>query len=285
MTLTNYASYDASAFTLVPVAMDDDTALATILAEIDAKIGTTTATLNVDPQAAADTVIAVVTALRDDKALYARYKALAAIHEADFNVLVRLNRYAPALWLAGYHHKLEREDSPRAVPEDVITRGMELRDALYQVLHYHFHDDKDLGPGLARIQRKNDRSVLANDLRFLATAALDHADELVHDRRYDPDDVKQALRVSSDIRRALGAREVGSVRWLDRCRVLWSLVQHDYDELLTVGRFLLRAQEGEGRRRFPALVKGGGGRRKGADDEAPGDDRTPEAPVSEPEKP
>ena len=87
------------------------------------------------------------------------------------------------------------------------------------------------------------------------------------------------------IRRALGAREVGSVRWLDRCRVLWSLVQHDYDELLTVGRFLLRAQEGEGRRRFPALVKGGGGRRKGADDEASGDDTAPEAPVSEPEKP
>lgn len=278
MTLTNYASYDASAFTLVPVAMDDDTALATILAEIDAKIGTTTATLNVDPQAAADTVIAVVTALRDDKALYARYKALAAIHEADFNVLVRLNRYAPALWLAGYHHKLEREDSPRAVPEDVITRGMELRDALYQVLHYHLHDDKDLGPGLARIQRKNDRRVLANDLRFLATAALDHGDELVHDRRYDPEHVKQALGVSSDIRRALGAREVTPVRWLDRCLVLWSLVQRDYDELAVVGRFLLRAQEDEGRRRFPALVKGGGARRKDAREEPPANDASPEAP-------
>ena len=285
MTLTAYASYDPSAFTLVPVAVDDDAMLTTILAETDAKIGTATATLNVDPQAAADTVIAVVTALRDDKALYARYKALVAIKEADFNVLVRLNRYAPALWLAGYHHKLEREESPRAVPEEVVTRGMELRDALHLVLHYHFHDDKELGPGLARVQRKQDHRVLANDLRFLATAALDHADELVHDRRYVPEQVKEALGVSSEIRRALGAKEVAPVRWLDRCRVLWSLVQRDYDDLQEVGRFLLRAQEDEGRRRFPSLVKGGGSRRKDTGEEPPANDTAPEAPVSEPEKP
>lgn len=131
---------------------------------------------------------------------------------------------------ASSSHKLEREESPRAVPEDVIARD------------YHFHDDRELGPGIARIQRKNDR-------------------------------------------RALGAKEVTSVRWLDRCRVLWGLVQRNYDELAVVGRFLLRVQEDEGRRRFPALVKGGGARRKDAREEPPANDTAPEAPAAGPVKP
>jgi hypothetical protein len=259
---TQQVTLDTSTLTIAPAALDDDSALASILVEVDARIGSPTAALNVDPQKAADTVIAVITAFRKDRGLYQRFKVLAAVGEVKFELLARLNRYAPALWHAAHNHKIERGDSDRAVPEEILSLGQEIRKELHRVLDYHFHDDPELGPRLARIRNTNDRLVLANDLRFLATVALDHGDVLVGDRRYKPKRVKQALGVSTDIRSALGADEVAPVRWLDRCAVLWTLVLRDYDELKQVGRFLLRAQPDEAKRKFPSLVKSQGGRRK-----------------------
>lgn len=262
------SALDTSAFTIQPVSIDDAGILQAVLAEVDAGLGAPTAHVNVDLQTAADAVIRVIAGLRGDGALYGRYKVMAAVGETDFAVLTRLNRHAPAMWFAAYRDKLEREAPGRVLTEATVKRAGDLRDDLLHVLGYHLGKDPAEGPRLRAITRGNDHLALANNLRYLAELAIAHGELLAGDRQHDPDGVQEALALSTEIRLARGAKEVPDVRWLDRCAVLWTGVQRDYAELANVGRFLLRARPDEAKRRFPALVKGGGRR---ADDvvEAP----------------
>jgi hypothetical protein len=277
---SNPSALDTRAFTIQPVSIDDGSVLQSVLAEVDAAIGAPTAQINLDLQTAADTVIRIIAGLRGDGALYGRYKVLAAAGETDFAALTRLNRNAPALWLAAYRYKLEREAPGRLLTEDTLKGYHELRDRLHFVLSYHFGDEEKEGPRLRAVTRSPDHLVLANNLRYLAELAIERADELAHDRKLDPHDVQRALAGSTDVRVALGAKEVPEVRWLDRAAVLWTRVQHDYAELAYIGRFLLRARPEEAGRRFPSLVRSRGRRRddvaEAPDDEAK-DDATGDA--------
>jgi hypothetical protein len=282
---SNLSALDTSAFTIQPVSIDDDGVLQRVLAEVDESLGAPTAQINVDLQTAADAVIRVIAGLRGDGGLYGRYKVLAAVGETDFAALARLNRHAPAMWFAAYRYKLEREAPGRVLTEDALAGYNDLRDRLHFVLSYHFGDDAKEGPRLRAVSRSRDHLVLANNLRYLAELAVERTDDLAHDRKLDPHDVQRALAGSTEIRLALGAKEVPDVRWLDRAAVLWTLVQRDYAELANIGRFLLRGRPEEARRRFPSLVRSGGRRSddvvEAPDDEAKGEAEEGDAPAND----
>lgn len=259
--------------TLAPAPVDDETLLAEMLADIDARVGAPTAVVNLDLQQAADTITAVISGLRGDRALYDRYKRLVAMEETSFEVLRRLQRQVPVLWLAAWRGAMEDNAPDTVIPGDLAEEAVKLRDEMLPVIQYNYGDDKRHGAELLAMTHTNDRQAIAGQLRLMASLVLGNPREVEHDRRYKPEWTQKALTLSQDIRGALGAKELGGVRWKQRAAVLWTTVEEDYAELMSVGRFLLRNQEAEGERRFPALRKGRG--RRSADESAVDDDTTP----------
>jgi hypothetical protein len=256
-----------AALTIKPVVFKDPEDLSELFQEVDREIGGETTPINVDLRIAADTVSLVLTTLRTDTSLYARFKAMARAGEVDFEILKRLNRNAPLLWVAASEAQLERELSNRRVSAETRIQATTLRDALHRILTYHFGDEPTIAERLGGITRANDHSALATALHFMGTLALTHAEELASDRRYNPKMAADALSLSAAVRTERTAIEVPTIRWSQRCAVLWTHVARDYAELIAVGRFLLRARPDEAMRLYPSLTKRSGTKRRGEEDE------------------
>jgi hypothetical protein len=141
---------------------------------------------------------------------------------------------------------------------------MRVREELTSAVRYHFRRDPVEGPVVNAIKNGPDYLVLANDLRYLHEMFLRFPATLARDRFYDAKMIADAKRLSDEILDALDRTAVDSIRWVDRVATLWSMVKTDYNELKSVGRFLLRATPSEAERRFPALAHSPGRPRRSA---------------------
>ena len=101
-----------AALSMAPAPLDDEAALQEVLREVD-PIARRGATVNVDVQVPGRRLRRVLARIRRDARLYESLKVLAAVGLFDFAVINRLQRAAPALWLAGHRAKLERASVAR----------------------------------------------------------------------------------------------------------------------------------------------------------------------------
>jgi hypothetical protein len=269
-----------ASFTVPPVSDDGEAQWRAVAARVDALVHEPHPRVNVDPQEAADRVLASVRALCEDAALYRRFKVIAATGEFDFGAFERLLQHAPALWYARHQQLHEERQSAAVVPEAVVRRAVALRDAMARLARYHLEDHAEEGALVAALSASHERSVLANELLTLAELYARNADAVSSDRRFVAADEAEARALSSQIRRSLGERYADGVRWTDRVAVLWSLIQHDYNELRALGLWLLRARPEEARARLPPLVLRTGRRPKSEDADAPAEDDAPVAGAS-----
>lgn len=269
--------------TVPPVSDDGEAQWRAVAAQVDALVHEPFPRVNVDPQEAADRVLAIVHAVCNDPALYRRFKVIAATGEFDFGAFERVLQRAPALWYARHQQLLEERQSDAVVPEAVVLRAIALRDAMARLARYHFEDHPDEAELVASFTALHDRSVIANELVSLAELYARHPAIVSADRRYVDTDEAEAPRLSSQIRRSLGERHADGVRWTDRVAALWSLLQRDYNELRALGLWLLRARPEAAKERLPPLVLRTGRRAKADDsvDDEPADDEAPAAPAND----
>lgn len=256
--------------TLVPPPNDDETVPAAVIRDLDALAMTRKLTLNVDVQVVARRIRATLRRVRSHP-VYEQLKTLASVGLFDFEVLNRLARNAPALWLIGHHARQERLQNNRVLSEEVATRATSVRMQLARVAQYHFGSDPVEGVTVNAITNVLDYQRLANDLRYLHDLFTRMASTMSHDPHYNIETVQEAGALANTIVEAFDRREENHVRWVERSGALWALVRADYDELQTSGRWLLRANPEEAKRVFPSAVPAPPRGRKAANDDV-GDD-------------
>jgi hypothetical protein len=256
--------------TVPPLSSDGEAQWRAVAARVDALVHDDHPRVNVDPQEAADRVVALVRAVRADGALYRRFKVIAAAGEFDLATFERVLQHAPALWYARHQQLLEARQSAAVVPAATAARAIAVRDGMARLARYHFEDHPDEARLVASITALHDRSVVANELVSLAELYARHPAVVSSDRRYVATDEAEARDLSSQIRRSLGARYADDIRWTDRVAALWSLLQRDYNELRALGLWLLRARPEAAKERLPPLVLRTG--RVKADAAAPAND-------------
>lgn len=241
-------------FSMPPASDDGQEQWLLVAARVDGLVHQDVAVVNTDVQEAADRVIALVTAVHDDAALYRRIKMIAAAGEFDFGVFGRLLQHAPALWYARHQQLIEEQSPVAVVPEATVTRAVEVRNRMARLLHYHFEDDAAEATLVATLSSTRERLAMANELLTCADLYARRAEVVRTDRRFVDSDEAEARALSSEIRRSLGEQHADEIRWGDRVAVLWTLVQRDYSELRALGQWLLRARPDAARERFPPLV-------------------------------
>lgn len=261
MSKANDGGTRAPARTMMPAPVSDEEALEEVLREVEQIARRGAPVVNVDVQVAAQKVKAALADLREDVRLYERVKAQAAVGEFDFDVLDRLQRNGPALWLLGHRARVEREQSARLIDEATLNRATYVRAELGRIATYHFGRDPLEGAAVLKIGNSIDHQVLANDLRYLHDLCVRRRKKLEGDANLTPDLLKDARRISDELLDAFGDRASTGLREADRVAALWSVVKADHDALLEVLRYLLRATPDRGKARFPRLV-GGPGRSK-----------------------
>ncbi len=260
-----------ASLSMAPAPVDDEAALREVLREVD-PLARRSASVNVDVQVPGRRLRRVLGRIRRDARLYESLKTLAAVGLFDFEVLNRLQRAAPALWLVGHRAKLERARGARAVDPALVERGAFVREEMARIARHLFGRDPIEAAAVNDLDHGNDHLRLANHLRYLHDLFVRHEARVARDAFYDPAHVVDAKRIGDQLRDALDARESDEVRWVDRAAALWATVRADYAELQQVGRFLLRATPELAKETFPALVKGGPGRGKSAREDDAGDE-------------
>ena len=282
---TSFLATALADLTVPPVSDDGEAQWLAVAPQVDALLQEPLPRVNVDPQEAADRVLAIVHAVCNDAALYRRFKVIAATGEFDFGAFERVLQYGPALWYARHQQLLEERQSDAVVPEATVLRAIALRDAMARLARYHFEDHAGEAELVASLTALHDRSVIANEFVSLAELYARHPAVVAADRRYVATDEAEARRLSSQIRRSLGERHADGVRWTDRVAVLWSLLQRDYNELRALGLWLLRARPEAAKERLPPLVLRTGRRAKADEsvDDEPADDAPagPAAPAND----
>ena len=276
-----------ASLSMAPAPLDDESALRDVLREVD-PIARRSASVNVDVQVPGRRLRRVLARIRRDARLYEGFKLLAAVGIFDFEVLNRLQRAAPALWLVGHRAKLERARGARTVDAATVERGVFVREEMARIARHLFGRDPIEAPAVNDLDNGNDHLRLANHLRYLHDLFVRHEARVARDVFYDATHVADAKRIGDLLRDALDGRESDEVRWVDRAAALWANARADYAELQQVGRFLLRATPDLAKETFPALVKGGPGRGKRAvEDDAADEEAVDDAPppANEAEKP
>jgi len=211
----------------------------------------------VDLQRAAELVLSVCEALREDQALYDRFLKQVAAGELETDALERLERCARAAWHARRMQlRVGMSDSDAKVPSEVVSEGEALLRRMLPVATYYLGRDPAVAAFLSAVHPRRGHRRLANDLHNLADLYQKHQALLAGDTvNYRATDLRNARRVASTIVTALSNASSDDVTlWNDRCARLWTLLSNRYDDVCSVGNYLLRKTPEAARKRFPSLV-------------------------------
>ncbi len=198
-------------------------------------------TLKVDVRRVA--ALAHSVALRDaTPARRAVFERLAASGFYDLTTLDDLPELARGAWYARQQQLfVTRETSRASIPEEVVSRGHEVRGRMLVTLEHWLGDDEKVGPRLATIREGAGHLDLASDLEGLAEVygrpevraiiAIDH-------KHYREGDVAEAVQVASVIFAGLGMGEASeAARWAGLSQRAATLLLRRYDEHRRCGQF------------------------------------------------
>lgn len=213
----------------------------------------------VDLQEAAVRAQQAATDLDADAPLVERFKVIAATREFNFVYVTGLGTYARAAWYARHRQLSASGRVTRArVPESLVAEATTVRDRMFDLADYHFSDDPTESAHVTQIAAGTGHQDLANDLLALADLYARNQDAVSKDtKKYRADDAARARKLSADIVKALGARTVTEYEfWTDRAARAWTLLARAYDEVRSLGSWLLRESPALAAERFPSLIAG-----------------------------
>lgn len=211
--------------------------------------------VNVDVQVGAVAALGVAHFVADDKALRARFEALAKVQEFDIEKLNALESIALAAWFARHMYLLASATHTEAqLPASLVTVATELRARMMRVVEYHLGDHAVAGPLVTAIRSGTGHMDLANDLIALARLYKTYIHLLSHDKKdYRAADRELAAKTGDQILRLLEGSTPEQQRWADRQARAWTLLNANYNEVYAAGRYLKR-HDADVETAFPSLV-------------------------------
>ena len=211
--------------------------------------------VTVDVQVAAIIALSVANAVAADKALRARFEALAKVNEFDLARLDGLATVALGAWFARHMYLLAGATHTEAqLPASLVATATALKTRMMRVVEYHLGDHPVAGPLVTAIRTGTGYMDLANDLVALARLYKAYAHLLEHDKKdYQAVDQGLAAQTGDQILTLLGGSTPEQRKWVNLQARAWTLLNGDYAEVHAAGRYLKRA-DGYAESVFPSLI-------------------------------
>jgi hypothetical protein len=211
--------------------------------------------VTVDVQVAAAIALSVANAVAADKALRARFEALAKANEFDLARLDGLATAALAAWFARHMYLLVSATHTEAqLPGSLVATATALKTRMMRVVDYHLGDHPVAGPLVSAIRAGTGYMDLANDLVALARLYKAYAHLLEHDKKdYQAVDQGLAAQTGDQILTLLGGSTPEQRKWVGLQARAWTLLSGDYAEVYAAGRYLKR-WDVDVESTFPSLI-------------------------------
>ncbi|HEU4411880.1 MAG TPA: hypothetical protein VFS43_41955 [Polyangiaceae bacterium] len=194
----------------------------------------------VDVELAALAALNVARLVREPS-LLERFRSMPAA-EFDREQVDRLEPLAWALWHAHRAHQVAALSASSAVvPVALAEAANELERRMQRCVEYHLADHPEAAAKVAFLRAGNGYRDLAGDLMGYAELYRAYRDELRHDRKqYREGDADEAERLAKQLFETLALAQGGIGQAASLRDRAWTLLSRCYDEVTSVGRWLLR---------------------------------------------
>lgn len=145
-------------------------------------------------------------------------------------------------------------DSSAKLPASLVERAIEIEQRMQALCEYHFRDDPEIAAELDRLRPVSGHRDLASDLNGYARIYELRLGVVASDKKHYRDtDIDDARQVAAVIFNLLSDTSTSNARIAqDTLSRAWTLLVRSYDEVRTVGLYLLRHNHDK-HRFFPSL--------------------------------